>query len=310
MIRYLKHSEINPEKWNQAIRNSLFSTIFAEHEMLDLLTGPDTWDALVKDEYEAVLPLPFRKKGVLKYVYTPFFIPQMGIFSQHELLSEEIEGFLSEVSKHYLLADIILNEKLRVERCNMTFVSHSMSLQLPYNELFEHYSQNTKRNIKTAEKADCVITQQEEAVSDIIQLFIRNKGNQTEVHFREEDYKRLHQIANHLIHRDLLEIYGVRTADNQLAAGALFVKDGKRLWFWFSGRDNQLSHCMPMFYLLNEYIRNHAETDLILDFNGSTNENVARLYRSFGGERYEIPFLRLFKNKFWEIILSKRLSKL
>jgi len=308
MIRYLKHSEINPEKWNQTVRNSLFSTIFAEYEMLDLLTGSDIWDALVQDDYEAVMPLPYRKKGVLKYVYTPFFIPQMGIFSEQELSPAEVEGFLSEVSNHFVLADIILNEKLDVDKRDMTFVSHSMSLQLPYNELYGRYSQNTKRNIKTAEKAECMITRQQESVSDIIQLFVRNKGGQSEVHFTDRDYQRLLQISNYLNERDLLEIYGVRTADNQLAAGALFVKDGKRRWFWFSGRENQLSHCMPMFNLLNEYIRDHAETDLMLDFNGSTNENVARLYHSFGGERYEIPFVRCYKNPFWRFAL-KRLGK-
>ena len=304
MIRYLKHSEINPEKWNQTVHNSLFSTNFVEHEMLDLLTGSDTWDALVQDDYEAVMPLPYRKKGVLKYVYTPFFMPQMGIFSDRELSPAGVNVFLSEVSKHFVLADIILNEKMHVEKRDMTFVSHSMSLQLPYNELYGNFSQNTKRNIKTAEKAGCVITRQQESVSEIIQLFIRNKGNQTEVHFTDRDYQHLLQVANYLIDRNLLEIYSARTADNQLAAGALFVKDGNRRWFWFSGRENQLSHCMPMFYLLNEYIRDYAETDLILDFNGSSNENVARLYHSFGGERYEIPFVRCYKNLFWQIVLK------
>lgn len=304
MIHYLKHSEIDPEKWNQAVHNSLFSSIFLEFEMLDLLTGPDSWDALVEDNYQAIMPLPYRKKGVLKYVYTPFFMPQMGILSEHELLLAEVDDFLSEVSKHFVLADIILNDKLNVEKRDMTFVSHSMSLQFPYNELYGNFSQNTKRNIKTAEKSGCVITRQEESVSEIIQLFNRNKGGQTEVHFRDKDYQRLLQVSNCLVDRDLLEIYGVRTADDQLAAGALFVKDGKRRWFWFSGRENQLSHCMPMFYLLNEYIRDHAETALTLDFNGSTNENVARLYHSFGGERYEIPFVRCYKNLFWRPVLK------
>lgn len=304
MIRYLRHSEIDSEKWNQTVHNSLFSTIFAEYEMLDLLTGPDTWDAVVQDDYVAVMPLPYRKKGVLKYVYTPFFMPQMGIFSEHEVSPVEVDHFLSEVTKHFVLADIILNEKLNVEKRNMTFVSHSMSLQFPYNELFGNYSQNTKRNIKAAEKAECVITRQGESVSDIIQLFVRNKGHQTEVHFTDNDYQRLLQVANYLINRNLLEIYSVRTKDNLLAAGAFFVKDTNRSWFWFSGRDNHLSYCMPMFYLLNEYIHDHAETDLMLDFNGSTNENVARLYRSFGGERYEIPFVRCYKNQFWKAILK------
>lgn len=78
MIRFLTHSEIDPEKWNQTVRNSLSPTIFAAYELLDLLTGDDTWHALVEDDYETVMPLPTRKKGVLKYVYTPFFVRQNG----------------------------------------------------------------------------------------------------------------------------------------------------------------------------------------------------------------------------------------
>ena len=101
MIRFLKHSEIDPEKWNQAVHNSLFSSIFVEFEMLDLLTTPDTWDALVQDDYEAVMPLPYRKKGVLKYVYTPFFMPQMGIFSEREITLDETEAFLRGSIRHW-----------------------------------------------------------------------------------------------------------------------------------------------------------------------------------------------------------------
>ena len=102
----------------------------------------------------------------------------------------------------------------------------------------------------------------------------------------------------------------MRTVDNQLAAGALFVNDGKRRWFWFSGRNNQLSETKPMFLLLDTYIRDHAESDLYLDFNGSSNPNVARLYQGFGSEKLFIPFVRRFKNHFWEMLLSPRLSKL
>lgn len=309
MIRYLKHSEINPEKWNQIVRNSLFSTVFAEYELLDLLTNSGTWDALVSDDYEAVMPLPTRKKGVLKYVYTPFFIPQMGIFAKESLTPDAVDLFLEEVARHYVLADILLNEK---NPCTTptAFVSHSLSLQHPYNELYSNYHENTKRNIKTGNKSQCHVTAGEESVSDIISLFQRNRGQGDEVHFREDDYERLQRIANYLLEHNLLDIYGVRTADGQLAAGALFVKDGNRRWFWFSGRDNRLSECKPMFLLLDAYIRDHAESALQLDFNGSSNENVARLYRGFGGTPYSIPFVRKFKNKIWETILSKRLSKL
>ena len=305
MIRFLKHSEINPEKWNQAVRNSLFSTIFVEFEMLDLLTAPDTWHALVQEDYEAVIPLPTRKKGVLKYVYTPFFMPQMGIFSEREITLDEAEAFLCEISKHYVLADVLLNEKNETQESHKNnFVSHFISLQPSYNELYSQFHENTKRNIKVGKKTECQITVGEESVADIITLFRANRGQGSNVHFQEEDYARLSQMADYLLKNNLLEVYGVRTNDHQLAAGALFVKDGNRRWFWFSGRDNQLSACKSMFLLLDAYIRDHAETDLLLDFNGSKNENVARLYQGFGGKRYTIPFVRRFKNPLWKMMLA------
>lgn len=305
MIRFLKHSEINPEKWNQAVYNSLFSSVFVRYEMLDLLTAPDTWHALVQEDYEVVMPLPTRKKGVLKYVYTPFFMPQMGIFSEREITSDETEAFLREISKHYVLADVLLNEKNETQESHKNnFVSHFISLQPSYNELYSRFHENTRRNIKTAEKHQCRITIGEESVADIITLFRANRGQRSNVHFQEEDYARLSKVADYLLINNLLEVYGVRTNDHQLAAGALFVKDGNRRWFWFSGRDNQLSACKPMFLLLNAYIRDHAETDLLLDFNGSKNENVARLYQGFGGKRYTIPFVRRFKNPLWKMMLA------
>ena len=305
MIRFLKHSEINPEKWNQAVFNSLFSSVFVRYEMLDLLTAPDTWHALVQEDYEAVMPLPTRKKGVLKYVYTPFFMPQMGIFSEREITLDEAEAFLCEISKHYVLADVLLNEKNETQESHKNnFVSHFISLQPSYNELYSQFHENTKRNIKVGKKTECQITVGEESVADIITLFRANRGQGSNVHFQEEDYERLSQMADYLLKNNLLEVYGVRTNDHQLAAGALFVKDGNRRWFWFSGRDNRLSECKPMFFLLDAYIHDHAESDLILDFNGSKNENVARLYQGFGGERYTIPFIRRFRNPLWKTVLS------
>ena len=305
MIRFLKHSEINPEKWNQTVYNSLVSSVFVRYEMLELLTAPDTWHALVQEDYEAVMPLPTRKKGVLKYVYTPFFMPQMGIFSEREITLDETEAFLCEISKHYVLADVLLNEKNETQESHKNnFVSHFISLQPSYNELHSQFHENTKRNIKVGKKMACRVTVGEESISGIIGLFRNNRGQAEAVHYHDRDYQVLEIVANHLLEKDLLDVYGVRTNDNRLAAGALFVKDGNRRWFWFSGRDNQLSDCKPMFLLLDAYISDHAGSNLILDFNGSKNENVARLYQGFGGKRYTIPFVRGFKNPLWKLVLS------
>ena len=94
--------------------------------------------------------------------------------------------------------------------------------------------------------------------------------------------------------KGLLESVGV-TFEGKLIAGALFLRDNQRIWFWFSGRDNKHADKKTMFFLLNEYILRHCETPLELDFNGSMNENVARLYKGFGGIAYH-----------YEMIISSR----
>ena len=308
MIRFLNHSEIDPERWNLAVRSSLSPNVLAEYESLDLLTGDDTWHALVGNDYKVVMPLPTRKKGVLKYVYTPFFLPQMGIFYRQDIPMSVYGRFLEEISKHYVLADLLMNGQnaLDIEELEFPphFVTYTLPMHLPYNELYSQFHENTKRNIKAAQKLQSRVTVQEERVADIIALFRANKGSEEAVHFREDDYARLQQVADYLLKHNLLEVYGVRTADGQLAAGALFVKDGKRRWFWFSGRDNRLSDSKPMFLLLDTYIRDHAGSELCLDFNGSSNPNVARLYQGFGGTKQLIPFIRLFKNRFLEKVLQ------
>jgi len=314
MILFLQHFEINPEKWDQAVHNSLSPNILAEYDLLNLLTGDDTWHALVQDDYETVMPLPTRKKGVLKYVYTPFFLPQMGIFYRQKIHMSVYDRFLEEISKHYVLADMLMNEQNAWDIEELAFpphfISYKLSMHLPYNELYSQFHENTRRNIKAAQKHQSRITVQGEKVTDIIALFHSNKGSEEAVHFQENDYARLQRVSDYLLEHNMLEVYGVRTSENKLAAGALFVKDGKRRWFWFSGRDNQLSECKPMFLLLDAYIHDHAESDLYLDFNGSSNPNVARLYQGFGSSKFFIPFVRRFKNRFWETLLSPKLSKL
>ena len=188
MIRFLQHSEIDPEKWNQAVRNSLSPNVLSEYELLDLLTGDDTWHALVQDDYETVMPLPTRKKGVLKYVYTPFFLPQMGIFYRQDIRPSVYEGFLEEISKHYVLADLLMNGQNALDCEELQFpphfVSYTLSMHLPYNELYSQFHENTRRNIKAAQKQQSRVTVQEERIANIIALFRTNKGSEEAVHFR------------------------------------------------------------------------------------------------------------------------------
>lgn len=109
MLHFVKHSDINPEQWDNLVLKSSFSSIFLTYECLNLLTSPDSWNAVISDDYSIALPLPTRRKWTKNYAYPPFFIPQMGILSSKNITPEIIELILDAVPNDYVLTDIVLN---------------------------------------------------------------------------------------------------------------------------------------------------------------------------------------------------------
>src|SRR5688572_25071693 len=95
MIRYLKHGKVNTARWDACIRNSTNGMIYAYSWYLDAVCPG--WEALVKGDYESVMPLTCGKKMGLHYLYPPFFTQQLGVFSRSGVNEKEVEEFLSAI---------------------------------------------------------------------------------------------------------------------------------------------------------------------------------------------------------------------
>lgn len=307
MIRFVQHTDIDPKRWDDAVRQSLSPTILCTYDMLNILTDGMPWNALILDDYAAVLPLPERTKWHIHYLYTPFFIAQMGIFSAQPVTAQLLSDFLKAIPRRYQQIDLLLNvhnDATSLDVHTLSLVSHQMDLNRPYEQLYADYSKNTQRNIKSANKQGLYLTEDEPIIRDIVALFCNSKGQEKAVHYEQKDYDTLVCAAEQLHDMQRLDVVGVRNEANQLIAGALFVRDYQRLWFWFSGRDSAFSETKAMFFLLDEYIKKQAGTPYLLDFNGSMNENVARLYKSFGGEPYTIPMVNHTPNALLRILFQ------
>ncbi len=296
MIRFVLHNDIDARKWDDTISKAKFPTIMATYGILDLLTEGSTWHALIMDDYTSIMPLPVRKKWGIDYIFSPFFCSQLGIFSTEPISPELTKSFFDAIPKEYKQTDLLLNisnNPLLFEKNTSTLCSHAMSLNDTYENIYAHFSQNVRRNIKSAEKKHLVFEYDAEILNDVIKLFQNNRGRNKAVHYQDNDYQTLHRIANKLWEINRLDICGVWSENHSdLIAGAFFIKDYDRIWFWFSGRDEKAAADKPMFYLIDQYLRNNAQTPYHFDFNGSSNENVARMYRGFGGTPYPIKMIQ------------------
>ncbi|HRF18349.1 MAG TPA: hypothetical protein PK977_09275 [Chitinophagaceae bacterium] len=60
-IRYLTHREIDKAKWDYRVSSSSNGLIYAYSYYLDTMSK--NWDALVLNDYEAIMPLVWNKKN-------------------------------------------------------------------------------------------------------------------------------------------------------------------------------------------------------------------------------------------------------
>jgi hypothetical protein len=289
MIHHLKHHEINFEKWDKLAKEQAIP--YALSWFLNVVSP--NWEALVFDDYKAIMPLTCKKKIGIKYLAQPFFTQQSGIFGNN-LNSQLIQKFLSKIDKSYAYIEINLNE------ANTIFLNGNLKtssqknilldLSKPYELLFKGFSENTKRMIKKAEKNSIYICDEKET-NDLIALFKITKGK-TLKHLDNKAYqilKTLIKTAQENIDVKVKKVY----KDKELLGGAIFFEFNNRIIFFFSALHDKGKQVGAMHYLISEIIKINSGKNKLLDFEGSNNLNLARFYMSFGSK--EIVYLR-YKN--------------
>ncbi len=151
MIKYLTYNEIDKTRWDDCISNAFNGIIYAYSWYLDIVCP--SWDALVEDDYERVFPLTNGKKSGINYLFQPFFTQQLGVFSKSKLNEKNIENFIENIPHKYKFAEINLNtfNKISDEKYHLIpNLTHELDLIPPYEATYNHYSENTKRNIRLA----------------------------------------------------------------------------------------------------------------------------------------------------------------
>jgi len=296
MIKYYKHDEIDFIKWDYCISKSLNSLIYAHSWYLNSVA--EDWDALIEDDYISVMPLVFRKKFGIYYIFPPYFTQQLGVFSINIITSKKLEEFFNSIPKHFKYIEIHLNNVniFRIEKSYHLIKNknHILNLNTDYETLKANYSDNLHRNLKKAEKNSLSIFENV-SPNDIIELFRNNKGREIK-HLKNRDYIKLNRLFYELINKGLLRTYGIYSSENNLIAGAVFLFHKYSTIFIFSAINNEARNNFAMPKIIDNFINIFSDKTLLLDFEGSNDNNLARFYKSFGAKEvnyYTITINRL-----------------
>lgn len=288
MISYLKHDEIDTEKWDDCISNSFNGRIYAYSWYLDMVN--ENWDALVEDDYERVFPLTPGKKFGINYLFQPRFTQQLGVFSRSILSEETVNRFLDAIPRKFKFIDINLNSfnPLQGESGKIDpWLNHELDLINSYEKIAYNYSNNLKRNLKKAEKSPITLVKNIKP-ENVINLFKQNKGKDLD-NLNDNDYELLRRLIYVMIYKRIVEVVGAYSEMNELCAGAFFVKDNKKVIFYFSATNEYARQHAAMPLIIDGFIRDNAHSHLTLDFEGSNDPNLARFYKSFSAKELSYP---------------------
>jgi len=301
-IKYLSHKEIDKTQWDASITQALNGLIYPYSFYLDAMSKH--WDALVLNDYEAVMPLTWNRKYRFYYLYQPAFAASLGVFGKN-LNKELIDDFIRSIPSKFKLIEISLNAG-NIIRDSTTFSilrsNYILNLNKPYEELYKAYRDNHKRNINKALQSGCSVSL-EIPVDEIIQL---NKEQLQHIDgTKSEDYPNFKTLYEFLKNRGQAKTYAIVDPKNKILASAIFFFSHNRAYYIMVGNHPDGKTIGASHALIDTFIKDHADQNLILDFEGSDIRNLAFFYSGFGATEEIYPALKINKLP-WYIRLLKK----
>jgi len=301
-IKYFQHNEIDKAKWDACISSASNGLIYSYSYYLDAMAKH--WDALVLNDYEAVMPLTWNKKYGFYYLYQPAFTASLGVFGKN-LTKDVIDNFVSMIPSKFKLVEISLNsgnivdEPKSFSQLRSNYILH---LNRSYEQLYKAYRDNHKRNITKAFQLGCSVSKKG-SVDEIIQL---NKEQLRHIDgTKPEDYPNFKKLYELLKSRKQAEAYAIIDPKNKILASAVFFFSHNRAYYIMVGNHPDGKTIGASHALIDAFIKDHADQNLILDFEGSDIRNLAFFYCGFGATEEIYPALKLNKLP-WYIRLLKK----
>jgi hypothetical protein len=298
-IRYLRRNQIDVEKWDDCINQSPNGLLYGTSFYLDSVSS---WNGLVLNNYDAVMPLPWRKKFGFYYLYQPFFCQQLGVFSKHPnpVLTDR---FLRHIPDQYSLWDIQLNAaNTSLEFEGKQRKNYLLRLNRPYENLRNAYSRSANRNITKAREAGITITENVSS-EEIVGLHRERFGNKLGI--GSADYEKLIMLLTKLHSRQLAFFAAAKNDGGETIASSAYLKFKNRLTFLINGNLPESLQNGATHYLKDYVIRKFQQQNILIDFEGSDDPNFARFYEQFGAREVEY-YTAIRNNKLpWPLKLFK-----
>ena len=291
-IRFLERNDIDVERWDRCVRDSPHSDVYALSGWLDIMAK--RWGGLVQDDYTAVLPIPWNRKYFISYIYTPRFTSPLPVCGDPSTTLPLVE-FLRAIGKRFVRWDLDISAPQAAE--NIPYLQHPrtnylLPLDRGYENLFSKFRPGYRNLIRQAQR-EGYHAARTGAYAEIIHMASQKKKI---AGMKPEDYTRFRQVCDWLAPQGMLETWETIDPDGQRCAGAVFTRTARKLYYLLAWNNDEGRHASASHLLMDAVIRSHADSGLVLDFEGSDHPGIAHFMRGFGA--YEQSYIHITRKIF------------
>lgn len=273
---------INQQQWDACVSKHSNGLIYAQYDYLDRIC--DHWSGLVIGDYEAVIPLPWRRKYGFRYYYIPPFIQQLGFIGDTSLLKSIQEELIRKIRSYAWYGDLHFNYSnhlLASELHCKNRTNYIIDLNRNYGEIYKDYQPDLK-HILDKTSGTTLQYSKENVLTDTIRHYQQQYAERMP-HLSLEDFARLNELCKFYMDRDQCILRSARSEEGLILSDTLLLKDNKRLYHLLNttfpdGRKVNSNH-----WLLDQLLKEFSGQDLLFDFEGSDLPGVKTFYKKFGG---------------------------
>lgn len=291
MIIYLKHDAIDKVKWDNCIAGAANSLVYGYSFYLDAIAG--NWDAIVVNDYEAVMPLTWRKKYFTAYLYQPPFTQQLGIFYTTPLSEETCTAIEKIITDRFKFAEIFLNYGntglFEAKRCSQQ-VNYVLGINQPYEQIHDSFQPGFTKSLRRIVKFNFSYSTSED-IDTVIKLYRNLYGNRVQ-HLGDRDFEAFKKCCALLQQKDQLVIRKAVASGGDLLATVLLFKDRQRLYNIISCVTEEGKRTEVNYFLYNSIIQEFCNRGMVLDLEGSDIKGIADFYTKMNPVNQPYTFYR------------------
>jgi len=291
MIQYVKRQHLDVSKYDLCIEHSVQSKIYAFSWYLDIVA--DNWDVLVLDDYKAVMPVPWRKKFFIKYVYPPFWLLELGVFSLDVKLN--ILPFFDCLFDEFRFVESRLNRDTN-EYHKESFLDKEIQvlpLNLEYDSLIKNYRKDRRKDLVKANKIS-LTENWGDSPEILIELFKNNVGKRTPK-IIDKDYVVLKQLITICIEKGVGEILSIYDNKSNIVASGFFLKHKEEVAILISSTDFKNRKNGANTFLISKAIYKFNKNFEVFNFGGSSMKNISKYFLSFGASTLKYQHIKYNK---------------